>query len=151
MKIAIGCDHAGLALKRVLIECLKADGHEVHDFGTDSEDAVDYPDFVFPVAEAVARGEADRGIFPCGSGLGPCIAANKVRGISAVTCHDVFSAKSSRRDNNANFLTMGQRVIGFGAAIEVLRAWLQEPFSGIERHQRRNDAIRAREQTKDAG
>ncbi|HEU4753474.1 MAG TPA: RpiB/LacA/LacB family sugar-phosphate isomerase, partial [Armatimonadota bacterium] len=91
-------------------------------------------------------GEAELGIFPCGSGLGPCIAANKVPGIRAVTCHDVYSAKSSRRDNNANVLTMGERVIGLGAALEVVKAWLDEPYSGAERHQRRLDKIAAAEE-----
>lgn len=143
VKIAIGNDHAGLNLKRAIKKELVSLGHEVIDFGTDGTDAVDYPLFTFKVAEAVARGEAELGIFPCGSGLGPCIAANKVPGIRAVTCHDVFSARSSRKDNDANLLTMGERVIGIGAAMEVVRAWVAEPFSGAERHQRRIDQIHA--------
>lgn len=143
MKIAIGSDHAGLNLKRAVQKLLLEMGHEVQDLGTNGDQPVDYPEYTFRVAEAVARGEADLGIFPCGSGLGPCIAANKVPGIRAVTCHDVFSAKSSRKDNDANLLTMGERVIGVGAALEVVRAWVAEPFSGAERHQRRIDQIRA--------
>jgi len=141
MKVAVGSDHAGLNLKRAIVKLLLEQGHEVVDHGTDDERPVDYPDYVFPVAEAVASGEADRGIFPCGSGLGPAIAANKVPGIRAVTCHDVFSARSSRRDNDANVLTMGERVVGVGVALEVVRAWLDEPFSGADRHQRRIDKI----------
>ncbi|MFN3652947.1 MAG: ribose 5-phosphate isomerase B [Armatimonadota bacterium] len=145
MKIAIGSDHAGLNLKRAIKEALAGAGHEVRDFGTDSEASVDYPDYVFPVAEAVARGEVDLAIFPCGSGLGPVIAANKVPGVRAVVCHDVYSARSSRRDNDANMLTMGERVIGIGAALEVVNAWVNEPFSGVDRHQRRVDKITAAE------
>jgi ribose 5-phosphate isomerase B len=141
MKIAIGNDHAGLNLKRAIKKLLEEEGHEVVDCGTDDDGPVDYPDFAFAVAEAVARGEAELGIFPCGSGLGPVIAANKVPGIRAVTCHDVYSAKSARRDNDANVLTMGERVIGIGAALEVVKAWVREPYSGAERHQRRLDKI----------
>lgn len=141
MKIAIGSDHAGLNLKRAIQKLLVEEGHELVDYGTNGSDPVDYPVFALQVAEAVARGEADLGIFPCGSGLGPAIAANKVPGVRAVTCHDVYSARSSRRDNNANVLTMGERVIGIGAALEVVRAWISEPFSGAERHQRRLDQI----------
>jgi ribose 5-phosphate isomerase B len=145
MKIAIGSDHAGLNLKRAIKRLLADEGHEVVDFGTDSDEAVDYPDFAFPVAEAVARREVDLGIFPCGSGLGPCIAANKVPGIRAVTCHDVYSARSARRDNDANLLTMGERVIGIGVALEVVKAWVTEPYTGVERHQRRIDKITSAE------
>ena len=145
MRIAIGSDHAGLNLKRAIKELLHEQGHEVREHGTDSPESVDYPLYALKVARAVAAGEADLGIFPCGSGLGPAIAANKVRGIRAVTCHDVYSAKSSRRDNNANVLTMGERVIGVGAALEVVRAWLAEPYSGAQRHQRRLDQITAAE------
>ena len=145
MRIAIGSDHAGLNLKRAIKELLQEQGHEVREHGTDSPESVDYPLYALKVARAVAAGEADLGIFPCGSGLGPAIAANKVRGIRAVTCHDVYSAKSSRRDNNANVLTMGERVIGVGAALEVVRAWLAEPYSGAQRHQRRLDQITAAE------
>jgi ribose 5-phosphate isomerase B len=146
MRIAIGSDHAGLNLKRAIQQLLAERGHEVLDLGPQTADPVDYPDYALRVAEAVARGEAELGIFPCGSGLGPCIAANKVPGIRAVTCHDVYSAKSSRRDNNANVLTMGERVIGLGAALEVVKAWLDEPYSGAERHQRRLDKIAAAEE-----
>ena len=145
MKIAIGSDHAGLNLKRAIKELLTERGISFQDFGTDTPESVDYPDFAFKVAEAVTRGDADLGIFPCGSGLGPAIAANKVPGIRAVTCHDVYSARSSRRDNNANVLTMGERVIGTGAALEVVKAWLDEPYSNAERHQRRLDKIAAAE------
>jgi ribose 5-phosphate isomerase B len=145
MKIAIGSDHAGVNLRRAIHKMLVEAGHEVTDFGPDGSQSVDYPEYTFRVAEAVARGEADLGIFPCGSGLGPAIAANKIPGVRAVTCHDTYSARSSRRDNDANVLTMGERVIGIGLALEVVKAWLEEPFSGAERHQRRIDQITAAE------
>jgi ribose 5-phosphate isomerase B len=143
MKIAMGSDHAGVHLKEALKQRLTELGHEVRDFGSFDETPVDYPDYVLQVAEAVAKGEAELGVFPCGSGLGPAIAANRVPGIRAVTVHDVFSARSSRRDNNANVLCMGERVIGVGAALEVLNAWIAEPYSHAERHQRRIDKIDA--------
>jgi ribose 5-phosphate isomerase B len=143
MKIAIGSDHAGVHLKAALKQMLTEAGHEVQDFGSFDETPVDYPDYVLQVAEAVARGDAELGVFPCGSGLGPAIAANRVPGIRAVTVHDVYSARSSRRDNDANLLCMGERVIGIGAALEVLKAWIAEPYSHAERHQRRIDKIDA--------
>jgi ribose 5-phosphate isomerase B len=146
MRIAIGSDHAGVNLKRAIKQLLHELGHEVTDFGTDGTEPVDYPVYTLRVAEAVAAGEFDLGIFPCGSGLGPAIAANKVPGIRAVTCHDVFSAKSARKDNDANMLTMGERVIGIGHALEVVKAWVNEPFSGVDRHQRRIDQITEAEQ-----
>ncbi len=146
MKIAIGSDHAGLNLKRAIHKALEEAGHEVRDFGTDDTAAVDYPDYVVRVAQAVVSQEAELGIFACGSGLGPAIAANKVPGIRAVTVHDVYSARSSRRDNNANLLTMGERVIGIGSALEVVKTWIAEPYSGADRHQRRLDKIAALEE-----
>jgi ribose 5-phosphate isomerase B len=151
MKIAIGNDHAGVNLKTAIKDFLVESGIEVTDLGPQGTAAVDYPDFVFPVAESVASGQADLGIFACGSGLGPAIAANKVPGIRAVTCHDVFSARSSRRDNNANLLTMGERVIGIGAALEVVKTWVNEPFSQADRHQRRIDKITAAERSNCSG
>jgi ribose 5-phosphate isomerase B len=141
MTIAVANDHAGCKLKQAVHDLLQQLGHQVLDLGPDGEGSVDYPLYALPVAHAVAEGRAELGIFLCGSGLGPAVAANKVRGIRAVTCHDVYSAKSSRRDNNANVLTMGERVIGVGAALEVVKAWLNEPWSGEERHQRRLDQI----------
>jgi len=141
MTIAIANDHAGRNLKQAVQGLLQQLGHPVLDLGPDGEGSVDYPVYALPLAQAVAEGRAELGIFLCGSGLGPAVAANKVRGIRAVTCHDVYSAKSSRRDNNANVLTMGERVIGIGAALEVVKAWLNEPWSGEERHQRRLDQI----------
>ena len=146
MKIVIANDHAGVNLKRAVKDCLIEWGHDVMDIAPVIEGPVDYPPHAIALAETVARGEAELGIFLCGSGIGPGIAANKVPGIRAVTCHDVYSARSSRRDQNANVLTMGERVIGIGAALEVLKVWVAEPWSGAERHQRRLDQIAAAEQ-----
>lgn len=145
MKIAIGNDHAGLNLKRAILRLLAEEGHEVLDLGTNDPQPVDYPLIAVKVAEAIVSGEVDLGIFPCGSGLGPAIVANKVKGIRAVTCHDPWSARVSREHNNANMLTLGERVIGEGVALDVVRAWIAEPFSGAERHQRRLDQITAAE------
>lgn len=128
--IAIGSDHAGLNLKKALINRLEELKIEYKDFGTYTTDSVDYPKYAQAVAEAVASGECEKGIITCGTGIGVSIAANKVKGIRAAICHDVFSAKACREHNDANILTMGERVIGIGAAIEVLNAWLGTEFSG---------------------
>lgn len=143
MKIAIGCDHNGLSLKEALLKDV-LHGHTVRDFGVFSTDSVDYPDIAFAVARAVASGEYERGILICGTGIGMAIAANKVQGIRAAACSDVYSAKMSRRDNDANILCFGGRVIGLGLASEIVTAWLNEPFAG-GRHQRRIDKIHAQE------
>ncbi len=137
MKIAIGSDHAGLNLKREIAALLKEMSIEAEDFGCYDTAAIDYPDVARPVAEAVARGTFDRGILICGTGIGVSITANKVRGIRAALCHDTFSAHSSLEHNNANVLCMGERVIGVGAALEVVRAWVGARFTGEERHARR--------------
>lgn len=143
MKIAIGSDHNGLALKQALLTGV-LQGHAVRDFGVFTPESVDYPDVAFEVAQAVASGEFDRGILICGTGVGMAIAANKVRGIRAATCSDVYSAKMSRRDNDANVLCFGGRVIGPGLATEIVTIWLNEAFEG-GRHQRRVEKIRERE------
>lgn len=143
MKIAIGCDHNGLALKQALLEGPLRD-HHVRDFGVFSSEAIDYPDVAFAVAQAVAAGEHERGILICGTGIGMAIAANKVKGIRAAACSDVYSAKMSRRDNDANILCVGGRVVGPGLAAEIVTAWLSEEFAG-GRHQRRVAKITERE------
>lgn len=137
MRIGIGSDHAGFQLKRVLVSHLREIGQEVRDFGTFDETPIDYPDISEQVARAVASGEVDRGILVCGTGIGSCIAANKVPGIRAALCHDVYSARMSREHNNANILCLGQRVVGTGHALEVVDAWLAAEFSEESRHQRR--------------
>jgi ribose 5-phosphate isomerase B len=137
LRIAIGSDHAGYTLKMEIVDLLEALGHEATDFGTDSLDSCDYPDYVKTVAEAVASGLYNKGIFICGTGIGPAMAANKIKGIRAALCHDTFSAKQSREHNDANMLCFGARVIGPGLAAEVVRAWLDTGFPGDERHKRR--------------
>ncbi len=137
MKIAIGSDHAGFNLKREIVALLDQMSVEVEDFGTHDTAAVDYPDVARPVARAVARGDFDRGILICGTGIGVSIAANKVKGVRAALCHDTFSAHSSREHNDSNVLCMGERVVGVGVALDVVRAWLGARFSGEPRHVRR--------------
>lgn len=136
MKVAIGCDHGGLHLKEDIKSLLADGGYEVTDFGTNSTDSVDYPDIADPVANAVANGKFDRGILICGTGIGIGIAANKVKGIRAALCHDTFSAHASREHNNANILTMGERIIGPGLARDIVKIWLTTEFEG-GRHERR--------------
>ncbi len=137
MKIAIGCDHAGLELKMQIIPAIERAGLEVSDFGTYDSKSVDYPDVARPVAEAVARGGFDRGILICGTGIGMSITANKVRGVRAALCHDTFSARATREHNDSNVLCMGARVVGAGVALDVVETWLSVDFSGDERHARR--------------
>ncbi|RAP74037.1 ribose 5-phosphate isomerase B [Paenibacillus montanisoli] len=134
MKIAIGADHAGYRLKNEVVPFIKSLGHDIEDVGCDCEQSVDYPDYALPVAELVAQGKADRGILICGTGIGMSIAANKVRGIRCALVHDMFSAKATREHNDTNVLAMGERVIGPGVAQEIIRIWLETPFSNGERH-----------------
>ncbi|WP_089609284.1 ribose 5-phosphate isomerase B [Dehalobacterium formicoaceticum] len=130
MKIALGSDHGGVRLKNCVKEYLQQENIEFKDFGTFSEDSIDYPDIAREAAEAVADRLFDRGILICGTGIGIGIAANKVPGIRAALCHDTFSARASREHNNANILTMGERVIGRGLALEIVKAWLAAEFTG---------------------
>jgi ribose 5-phosphate isomerase B len=145
MKIALGNDHAGTVLKAELLELLRAKGHEILDFGTNTADPVDYPDFIRPAAEAVARGDADRGIVIGGSGNGEAMAANKVPGARSALCHDVTTARLSRLHNDANLLSMGARIVGSQVWQDVVTAWLETEFSGDERHARRIEKIRQME------
>ena len=136
MLIAIASDHAGFLYKTELIELVRELGHEVRDFGTTSEEPVDYPDFIRPAAEAVAAGDADRGIVLGGSGNGEQISANKIRGVRCALCWDVTTAWLARRHNDANVVALGQRVIGIESARDVVRAFLSTEFEG-GRHLRR--------------
>ena len=136
MKIALGSDHGGYDLKCAIKSHLEARGYAVVDFGTDSHESCDYPLIAEPAARAVASGECERGILVCGTGIGIGIAANKVPGIRAALCHDTFSARASRNHNNANILTMGQRVIGEGLALDIVDVWLASEFEGGP-HERR--------------
>ena len=145
MRIAVGADHAGFPLKAPVIEELRALGHEVLDLGTDSTEAVDYPDYAQAVGEAVMRGEADRGVLVCGSGVGASVAANKIPGVRAATCHDTFSARQGVEDDDMNVLSMGARVVGERLAMEIVKAWAGAVFSNEERHVRRLAKVKALE------
>ncbi len=140
MRIAVGSDHAGYRLKQHLIDVLKSQGHDVDDLGTGSEEPVDYPPICMAVGRAVVAGRADRGIVLGGSGQGEQIAANKVPGVRAALCNDLFTARLSREHNDANVLSMGGRIVAFGLADEILALWLETPFEG-GRHQKRIDQI----------
>ncbi len=138
MKIAIGGDHAGFSLKSTLAEMLRGAGHTVLDVGAtrlDPDD--DYPDFALALGTAVARGKAERGILVCGSGVGACVAANKVRGVRAGLCHDTYSAHQGVEHDDMNVLCLGARVIGEALARDLVQAFLAARFSGEERHLRR--------------
>ena len=130
MKLVIGSDHGGFALKENIKGYLQEEGIEFTDYGTLTPERCDYPVIAKKVAEAVADGTFNRGILICGTGIGVGIAANKVHGIRAALCHDCFSAEYSRRHNDANILTMGERVIGPGLAREIVKIWLDTPFDG---------------------
>ncbi|WP_027087120.1 ribose 5-phosphate isomerase B [Cohnella panacarvi] len=145
MKIAIGADHAGYRLKDEIVPVLKAMGHEIIDVGCDCSDSVDYPDYALPVCDKVVGGEAERGILICGTGIGMSIAANKTHGIRCALVHDMFSAKATREHNDTNVLAMGERVIGPGLAAEIVKIWLETPFTGGERHQNRINKVMALE------
>ncbi len=140
MKIAIGSDHAGFKLKEEIKHFLKGKGIEVVDFGTNSEERVDYPDFAIPLAESIAKNEEDFGILICGTGIGMSIAANKVKGVRASLVSDVYSAHSAREHNNANILCMGGRVLGTELAKEITNTWINASFLG-GRHERRINKI----------
>ena len=145
MHIAIGSDHAGYALKESVKGFLAEMGHTCEDFGCRDTDSVDYPDFAFAVADAVVQGRSERGILICGSGVGMSMTANKVPGIRAALCHDVFSAKGARQHNDANILCMGERVIGLGLAREIVIAYMTSEFEG-GRHAGRLEKMHSREQ-----
>lgn len=140
MQIAIGSDHGGYQLKEEIKHYLDKKGVGVKDFGTYSTESCDYPDIAKAVGKAVAGEEYDKGILVCGTGIGISIAANKIPGVRAALCHDVFSAKASREHNNANILALGERVIGRGLALEIVQAWLEAEFAG-GRHERRVNKI----------
>ncbi|TDT71970.1 ribose-5-phosphate isomerase [Hypnocyclicus thermotrophus] len=139
-KIALGADHGGYELKNIVREYLKNNGYEVIDFGTNSSDSVDYPEFAHKVGEAVVNKEADFGIVVCGTGIGISIAANKIKGVRAALCHNVWTAKLTRQHNDANVLAMGGRVIGPGIALDMVEAFLNTEFEG-GRHTNRVNKI----------
>ncbi len=138
MRVGLAADHGGFALKTEMAEALRAEGHEVVDFGAATASlGDDYPDYVVPLAKAVAKGEVERGVAFCGSGVGASIAANKVHGVRAGLIHDVYSAHQGVEDDNMNLLCMGGRVVGPALARELVDAFLAARFSAAERHQRR--------------
>jgi ribose 5-phosphate isomerase B len=142
MKLGIGSDHAGFGYKQQIISRLTAAGHEVQDFGTFSGDPVDYPDFIGPVAEAVAAGRCERGIVLGGSGNGEAMTANKIPGIRCALCWSLETARLSRQHNDANVLSLGERTIPLELALQIVDVWLTTPFEG-GRHQRRIEGIAA--------
>jgi ribose 5-phosphate isomerase B len=144
VRIAIGSDHAGFVLKEHFKHTLIRLGHAVEDLGTNSEESVDYPPVCFAVGRAVVEGRADRGIVLGGSGQGEQIAANKVLGVRAALCNDLYTARLSRQHNNANVLSIGGRIVAFGLADEILELWLKTEYEG-GRHQRRLDQIAEQE------
>lgn len=145
MKIAIACDHGGLRLKGALKEYLTKNGYEYIDFGTNSSDSCDYPDYALPAAEAVASGECERGIVICSTGIGVSIVANKVPGVRCAHCHDTYCAKYTRLHNDANMLAFGEKCIGEGMMEEIVTAFLTNEFEG-GRHERRVGKIKAVEE-----
>jgi ribose 5-phosphate isomerase B len=151
MKIAVGFDHAGFPLKKTVLETIREAGHEPIDMGTDSAEAVDFPDYSEKVGRAVQSGETDRGILVCGSGVGACIAANKMKGVFAGLCHDTYSAAQGVKHDDMNVLCLGARVIGPELAIALIRAFLSARYLGDdpggERLARRVGKIRKLEET----
>ncbi|MFL5327869.1 MAG: ribose 5-phosphate isomerase B [Gemmataceae bacterium] len=140
MKIAISSDHRGVTAKQRILNVVKQAGHEVIDMGCKGTNAVDYPDFAFPVAQAVGSGAVDRGILICGTGIGMAIAANKVKGVRAAPCHDSITAELSRSHNDANILCMSGDLLGEELMERMVKIWLQTPFEG-GRHARRVEKI----------
>lgn len=146
MKIAIGADHGGYPLNERVMDELRAEGHELIDFGTHDNAPVDYPDYSKQVGEAVQSETAEIGILICGSGVGAAVAANKLRGIRAALCGDTYSARQSREHDDCNVLCLGARVVGVELALEIVRAFVAARFTGEERHVRRLAKIAALEQ-----
>jgi ribose 5-phosphate isomerase B len=147
MKLAIGCDHGGFELKEEILKFIKTVANmEVSDLGPAGGQSVDYPDYGGRVSEAVSKGSVDRGILICGTGIGMSIVANRYQGVRAALCHDHFTAQMSREHNDANILVMGERVLGKGVALEIVKTWLDTPFAG-GRHQKRLDKIQSIEKS----
>jgi len=144
MKIAVAFDHAGFRAKQDVVKLLTSRGHEVVEFGPDSSSPVDYPDFAAPASKAVAKGDCQRGIFVCGTGIGVSIVANKVPGVRAALCHDEYTTRVSRTHNDANVLCLGTRVLGREKILELVKVWLDTNFEG-GRHERRLKKIEALE------
>jgi ribose 5-phosphate isomerase B len=149
MKVAVAADHAGFPLKDRVLALVRQAGHEALDLGTDSTAPVDYPDFARRLGEAIQRGEAERGILLCGSGVGACVAVNKLRGLRGGVCHDTYSAHQGVEHDDMNVLCLGARIIGPELVSELVLAFLRAQFSGDERHVRRLNKIKAIEEAHD--
>lgn len=141
MKIVVGCDHGGFPLKAKVVEVIRAAGHEVVDVGTHSADPVDYPDYAEAVGRAIQTAQAERGIVLCGSGIGACVAANKLKGIRAGVCHDTYSAHQGVEHDDMNVLCLGARIIGPELMPELVRAFVNAQFTREERHLRRLNKV----------
>ena len=141
MRIALGCDHGGFPLKQRIASVIQAAGHTVVDCGTDSNCSVDYPDFALKVGLTILAGDADRGILLCGSGVGISVAANKIPGIRAGVCHDIYSAHQGVEHDDMNVLTVGSRITGIEVVREIVKSYLSATFSGEERHVRRLNKV----------
>ena len=146
MKIAVACDHGGLALKNAVMDWLGKNCYEAVDYGTDSSCSCDYPDFALKAAEAVAAGECASGVLVCTTGIGISIAANKVRGVRCALCSEPFSAKMTRLHNDANMLALGGGIVGVNLGLEIVKTFLETPFSAEEKHARRIAKIAAIEE-----
>lgn len=141
MRIGVACDHGAFEYKEIVKEMLTKQGHEVEDFGTYTMESCDYPDYAYTCAKSVSDGKNERGIVICGTGIGVSITANKVNGIRCALCSEPISARLTREHNDSNMLAMGQRVIGVEVMKEIVNVWINTPFSGDERHQRRIDKV----------
>jgi ribose 5-phosphate isomerase B len=142
LKVAVACDHGGFPLKEIILEAVRAAGHQPLDLGTDSPASVDYPEFAEKLGRAIQSGQAERGVLVCGSGVGASIAANKMKGIYAAVCHDTYSAHQGVEHDQMNVLCLGGRIIGPELARELVAAFLGAQFSGEERHARRVAEVR---------
>src|SRR5262245_15143688 len=146
MKIAVACDHGGFPLKAKVIETILAAGHEVLDLGTNSPDPVDYPDYAKALGEAIQQGQAERGVLLCGSGVGACVAVNKMRGIRGGICHDTYSAHQGVEHDDMNVLCLGARIVGPELIPELVRAFIGAKFTAEERHLRRVGKVKKMEE-----
>jgi ribose 5-phosphate isomerase B len=143
MKVAFACDHGGFPLKSVILDAIRGAGHEAIDLGTDSSERVDYPDYALKLGNAIQSGQAERGVLVCGSGVGACVAVNKIRGIRAGICHDTYSAHQGVEHDDMNVLCLGARIIGPALAPELVRAFLGAQFLNRDAYARRVEKIKA--------
>ena len=143
MKVAFACDHGGFPLKSIILDAIRGAGHEAIDLGTDSPERVDYPDYALKIGNAIQSGQAERGVLVCGSGVGACVAVNKIQGIRAGICHDTYSAHQGVEHDDMNVLCLGARIIGPALAPELVRAFLGAQFWNREAYARRVEKIKA--------